>query len=181
MKVSVYGRVTVHSLYTNTCTEYQCVQTQQRHSLWTNTCSEGKCLSHYLLTNTFSKGQCDIGYSRQTKTCSECQCAIGHSLQINTCSGGQCVIPYSADQHQDTACKGQSVSQSFEPSQPQGIVSGLKTNLTLSITYSAHKSSNHKFSKIYQISPDTNLSKTVSADQHLDTACKESQCVPLVS
>ena len=36
------------------------------------------------------------------------------------------------------------VSWSFEPSQPQGITSGLNTNFTLSPSYSFHKSSYHK-------------------------------------
>ena len=45
----------------------------------------------------------------------------------------------------------------FEPSQPQRIISGLKTNFNLSPSYSAQKSSNHKFFKIYKISPDTNV------------------------
>ena len=35
------------------------------------------------------------------------------------------------------------VSWYFEPSRPQRIVSGLKTNFSLSPSYSAHKSSNH--------------------------------------
>ena len=41
------------------------------------------------------------------------------------------------------------------------ITSGPKTNFNLSPGYSAHKSSNHKFSKIYKISPDsdTNVDK----------------------
>ena len=43
------------------------------------------------------------------------------------------------------------VSWCFEPSQPQRTISGLKTNFNLSPTYSAHKSSNDTFSKIYQI------------------------------
>ena len=47
----------------------------------------------------------------------------------------------------------------FEPSQPQRIVSGLKTNFTLSPNYSAHKSSNLKFSRLYKISPDTNYTQ----------------------
>ena len=41
------------------------------------------------------------------------------------------------------------VSWFFEPSQAQRITSGLKTNFSLSSSYSAHKSSNHKFSHIY--------------------------------
>ena len=41
----------------------------------------------------------------------------------------------------------------------KNYISGLKANLNLS-PYSAHKSSNHKFSQIYKISPDTNLSHT---------------------
>ena len=47
------------------------------------------------------------------------------------------------------------VSWYFQPSQPQRIISGLKTNLNLSLTYSAQKSPNHKFSQIYKISPGT--------------------------
>ena len=43
----------------------------------------------------------------------------------------------------------------FQPSPPQRILSGLKANFSLSPTYSAHKSSNEKLSKIYEISPDT--------------------------
>ena len=38
------------------------------------------------------------------------------------------------------------VSRYFESSQPQRITSGLKINFSLSPNYSAHKSSNHKFS-----------------------------------
>ena len=38
------------------------------------------------------------------------------------------------------------VSWYFEPSQPQTIVLGLKTVFNLSPSFSAHKSSNHKFS-----------------------------------
>ena len=34
----------------------------------------------------------------------------------------------------------------FEPSQPQRIISGLRPNFNLCPSYSAHKSSNHKFS-----------------------------------
>ena len=49
------------------------------------------------------------------------------------------------------------VNRYFEPSQLQRIISGLKTNLSLSPSCSAHKSSNHSFSKIYKISPNTNL------------------------
>ena len=45
----------------------------------------------------------------------------------------------------------------FEPSQPQRIMSGLKTNFNLSPCYCACKSSNHKFSKTYKLSLDTNL------------------------
>ena len=54
----------------------------------------------------------------------------------------------------------QFVSWYFAPSLPQRIRSELKTNTTLSLCYSAHKSSNHTFSKIYKISPDTNFYKT---------------------
>ena len=45
------------------------------------------------------------------------------------------------------------VSWCFEPVQPQRIISGPKTNFSLSPSYSEHKSSNHKF-YIYKISPD---------------------------
>ena len=45
-------------------------------------------------------------------------------------------------------------------SQPQRIILGLKTNFQLSPNYSAHKSSNHKFSKIYKLSPNINSHKT---------------------
>ena len=48
------------------------------------------------------------------------------------------------------------VSWYFEPSQPQRIISGLKTNFRLSPIYSTHKSTNHKLSEIYKITPDTN-------------------------
>ena len=47
-----------------------------------------------------------------------------------------------------------------EPSQPQRIKSGLKTNFKLFPSHSAHQSSSHKFSKIYKISPDTNSHET---------------------
>ena len=46
-----------------------------------------------------------------------------------------------------------------EPSQPQRIISGLKTNFSLSPSYSAYQPSNHKFCKVYKISPDINLYK----------------------
>ena len=49
------------------------------------------------------------------------------------------------------------VSWYFEPSWPQRIISGLKTNFSLSPSYSARKSSSHKFFQIYKVSPDTNL------------------------
>ena len=51
----------------------------------------------------------------------------------------------------------------FEPSRTQRIISGLKTNFNLSPTYSAHKSSNQKPSKIHKLRPDTNLSITKHA------------------
>ena len=49
------------------------------------------------------------------------------------------------------------ISWYFEPSQPQRIISALKTNFNLSPSYSAHKSPNHNFSQICKISPDTNI------------------------
>ena len=52
------------------------------------------------------------------------------------------------------------VSWCPEPSQPQMITSGLKTNFNLSPSYSAQKLSNHKISKINKTSPDTNPYKT---------------------
>ena len=51
------------------------------------------------------------------------------------------------------------VSWCFEANHPQRIMSGLKTNHDLSPSYSARKSSNHKFSNIYKISLKTNLCK----------------------
>ena len=57
-----------------------------------------------------------------------------------------------------TACC-ELVSWYFKPSQPPRIPSGLKANFSLSSSYSAHKSSKHIVSKIYKISPDTNLYK----------------------
>ena len=45
------------------------------------------------------------------------------------------------------------VSLCFEPSQPQPITSGLEQTSICFLF--AHKSSNHKFSKNYKISPDT--------------------------
>ena len=53
--------------------------------------------------------------------------------------------------------RGKLVGWYFEPSQPQRVTSGLKTNFNLSPGYSAHKSLNYKFSQIDEISPDTNL------------------------
>ena len=47
-----------------------------------------------------------------------------------------------------------------EPSSPQRVISGPKTNFNLFPSYSANTSSNHKFSQIYKISPDTNLYET---------------------
>ena len=44
----------------------------------------------------------------------------------------------------------------FEPSQPQRISSGLKTNFNPSPSHSAHKTSNHKFLRIHKISPNKN-------------------------
>ena len=52
------------------------------------------------------------------------------------------------------------VSWYSEPSQPQRIISGLNANSNLSPIYSAGKSSDHKCSKIYRISPHTYLYKT---------------------
>ena len=44
------------------------------------------------------------------------------------------------------------------PVTQQSIIPGLKTNLDLSPSYSAHKSSNHiKFSELYKISLNTTL------------------------
>ena len=54
----------------------------------------------------------------------------------------------------------QLVSWCFEPSQSQRIISKLKTYLNLSPSQGAHESSNHKFSKIHKISPDTVSHKT---------------------
>ena len=42
----------------------------------------------------------------------------------------------------------------------ESATSRLKTMFSLSPTYSAHKSSNHKLSKNYKISSDTNLHET---------------------
>ena len=53
----------------------------------------------------------------------------------------------------------QLVSWYFEPSQPQRITSGLKTNFKLSPIYYTYMSSNHKLSKNYKTSPDTTLHK----------------------
>ena len=55
------------------------------------------------------------------------------------------------------------VSWYTESSQPQRIISGLKTNFNLSPSYSTHKSSSHKFSEINKINPDTNLYETEHA------------------
>ena len=52
------------------------------------------------------------------------------------------------------------VSWYFEPSQSQRIISGLKTNFSLSPNHSVHKSSKHKFSEIFKICSDTNSHKT---------------------
>ena len=57
----------------------------------------------------------------------------------------------------------------LESSQPQRIISGLKANFSLSPTYSAPKSSNHKFSEIYKISPDINYTKQNIHTQTSDT------------
>ena len=62
------------------------------------------------------------------------------------------------------------VSWHFEPSQPQRIKSRLKRMFNLSSTYSARKSSNHKFSKNHKISHDTNLQWT----KHTQTSNKTS-------
>ena len=59
--------------------------------------------------------------------------------------------------------KCQLVSRYFEPSQPQRIVSGLNTNFKFSLSPSdnAHKSSHHKFSTVYKISPNKNVCNTM--------------------
>ena len=51
------------------------------------------------------------------------------------------------------------VSYYFELSQPQRLISGLKTNFSLSLC-TLHTSSNHRFPKKPTTSPDTNLYKT---------------------
>ena len=53
------------------------------------------------------------------------------------------------------------VSRYFEPSQPQRVRAKKKNtkNFNLCPSYSALKSSNHKFSQIYKISPGTNFVK----------------------
>ena len=48
---------------------------------------------------------------------------------------------------------GKSVSWCFEPSQPQRILSGLKTNISLSPSYSAYESWNHIFFKSTTLVP----------------------------
>ena len=50
-------------------------------------------------------------------------------------------------------------SRYFEPSQPQRITARLKTNFSVSPSYSAYKLSNHKISRIHRIIPGTNLYK----------------------
>ena len=47
------------------------------------------------------------------------------------------------------------VSRYFESSQLQRITSGLTTNFKLSLTYSVHKSSNHRLSQNHKVSPAT--------------------------
>ena len=54
----------------------------------------------------------------------------------------------------------QLVTWYFEPTQPLRIIPGLKANFSPSPSDSAHRSSNQKFSKIYNTSSDTNLHKT---------------------
>ena len=65
-------------------------------------------------------------------------------------------------------CTSHLISWYFEPSQPEKIISGLKTNFNLFPNYSAHKSPNHKFCKIYKISPATYLKKI----KHIHTNIK---------
>ena len=57
-----------------------------------------------------------------------------------------------------------------EPRQLHRITPGLTTNFSLSQSYSVHKSTNHKFSKIYKISHDTNLYKQVNQNVHTKTS-----------
>ena len=57
------------------------------------------------------------------------------------------------------------VSWHFELNQPQRITQ-LKTMFNLSPVYSACKSSNHKLSQNYKISPDTNLHITYTNIKH---------------
>ena len=57
----------------------------------------------------------------------------------------------------------------FEPSQPQMIISGLKTTFSLSPSHSAHRSSNRKFSKVYKVSPDTDSHKNKSYTHKRET------------
>ena len=52
------------------------------------------------------------------------------------------------------------VSWYSETSQPQKVISGLKTNFNLSPNYSAQKSSNNSFSELYKISPEKNVHET---------------------
>ena len=55
-----------------------------------------------------------------------------------------------------------------EPSQPRRIISGLKTNFNLSPSYSARKSSNHKFSASYKIKVLTQIH--IKQNIHTQTA-----------
>ena len=66
----------------------------------------------------------------------------------------------------------QLVSWYFEPSQPQRMISGLKASFNLSPSYCAHKSSSHKFSRVYKISPGTNHIK-----QNIDTQTSNTKIV----
>ena len=65
------------------------------------------------------------------------------------------------ERHRDRKRQTKLVSKYFEPSQPKKTTSGLKTMFNLSPTffYPARKLSNHKLSKIPNISPDKNYKR----------------------
>ena len=81
---------------------------------------------------------------------------IVHSLRFNNKSQSSC----SSMQHKVGAANLQLFRKRVSLYYIIKIISWLKTNFNQSPSHSAHKPSNHRFSKIDKINPDTNLYKT---------------------
>ena len=100
----------------------------------------------------------EIGWKEQNDKAETCRENLWNKIQLKGPSR-QKQIPWADGNGMGKLCWFVLVSGCFKPSQPQRIISGLKTNFKLSPSYSVHNSSNHKFSKIYKISPNTNYIK----------------------